>query len=278
MKNSKISADSLREVEIIKIQTDVDTQQPVIATTRVAVEAPITIEVEDFGTYTVLCSPADRQAMVAGFMYSEGIINTIDDIEILEERGESPVVIRVRLRDKSSVADAAGRGHLVTSSSGRSKSVSIADKIAAMHTVGNSLTIAPKLVRGMTMKLSDNQVIFKESGGTHAMCLFNAAGDVVSFAEDIGRHNALDKAIGKCLILKLPTAGLGAVFSGRISLEMVGKCARAGIELICAVSAPTSLALQAASQCGISVLAFVRDTKATIYTHPERVMMNSGLV
>ena len=92
--------------------------------------------------------------------------------------------------------------------------------------------------------------------------------------EDIGRHNALDKAIGKCLLMKLPTAGLGAVLSGRISLEMVSKCARAGIEMICAVSAPTSLALKAASQCGMSVIAFVRETRATIYTHPERVALN----
>jgi FdhD protein len=275
MKNCKTSDEPLLEVQTIRIQTDGVAEQPAAGREKVAVEAPVTIDVEGIGSYTVLCSPSDRRAMAVGFVYSEGIINTIDDIAMLQECIDSPEVIRIRPRDTSG-AHVAGRSLIVTSSCGMCGSADIEETISAMRTVGNNLRVTPKLIRGMSLALSDSQAIFRECGGTHAIGLFNGKGEFVSFAEDIGRHNALDKAIGKCLLLKLPTAGLGAVLSGRISFEMVSKCARAGIELICSVSAPTSLALKAASQCGITVVAFVRETRATIYTHPERVVLNGA--
>ena len=87
-----------------------------------------------------------------------------------------------------------------------------------------------------------------------------------------GRHNALDKAIGKCLLSDTGTAGRGVALTSRLSLEMVGKCARAGIELITAVSAPTSMAIDVANHCNITLCAFVRETRATVFTHPARVV------
>jgi FdhD protein len=273
MKNSETFSEPLDEVQTTRIRTDGGTEQPVSGREKVAVETPVTIDVEGFGSYTVLCSPSDRRALAVGFIYSEGIIDTIDDIAVLQECVDSPDVICIRPRDASSRAKSAGRNRIVTSSCGMCGSEGIEEAISAMRKVGNNLRVTPKLMRDVSLVLGDNQKIFRECGGTHAIGLFNGNGELASFAEDIGRHNALDKAIGKCLLQKLPTAGLGAVLSGRISFEMASKCARAGIELICSVSAPTSLALKAASQCGITVVAFVRDTRATVYTHPERVAL-----
>ena len=101
-------------------------------------------------------------------------------------------------------------------------------------------------------------------------------GPILACAEDAGRHNALDKAIGKCLLAGIPTAGRGVALTSRLSLEMVGKCARAGVELITAVSAPTSLAIDVARNCNITLCAFVRETRATVFTHPNRVVGNRG--
>ena len=119
--------------------------------------------------------------------------------------------------------------------------------------------------------LNDKQDVFKKTRGTHAILIFDDKGDAVSFAEDIGRHNALDKAIGKILLAGKTAKGSGAVLSGRVSFEMVSKCSLAGIEIILAVSAPTSLALDAALHCGITLCASVRDGSASIFTHPERI-------
>ncbi|HEO71367.1 MAG TPA: hypothetical protein ENN80_08890, partial [Candidatus Hydrogenedentes bacterium] len=137
--------------------------------------------------------------------------------------------------------------------------------------VGDTLRVAPERLRVMAETLRSRQVIFPQSGGTHAAAIFAAEGTLLAFAEDIGRHSALDKAVGKCLTLGCRTAGSSVALSGRTSLEMLTKCAQAGIELISAVSAPTSLAIRAAHQCGISLCAFVRDDRATVFAHPHRI-------
>lgn len=276
MKDSQRQIEPINLVRAIRIRTDVESQQSVSADESVAVEAPVRIDLEGFGAFTVFCSPSDRRAMAAGFLCSKGIISDMNDVAMLEESADVPDLIRVRLKDKPVAIDPADRNLVVTSTSGICRSEGIEDRAASMPVVGNKLVVTPKLIRSVSRKLHESQKIFQGCGGTHAVCLFNEKGEIVSFAEDIGRHNALDKAIGKRLLSNLRATGLGAVFSGRISLEMVGKCACAGIELICAVSAPTSLALEAAAQCGITVLAFVRDTRATIYTHPERVALLPG--
>jgi len=119
--------------------------------------------------------------------------------------------------------------------------------------------------------LASEQVLFDACGGTHAVGVFDESGRILSSAEDAGRHNALDKAIGNCLLKGIPMAGRGAALSGRVSLEMVSKCARAGIELISAISAPTTLAIEVAESCGITLCAFVREKRATVFTHPHRL-------
>ena len=120
--------------------------------------------------------------------------------------------------------------------------------------------------------LAGRQTLFEVCGGTHAAGIYDESAAILSYAEDAGRHNALDKAIGKCLLTDTPTRGRAAALSGRVSLEMVSKCARAGIELISAISAPTTLAIEVADRCGITLCAFVRENRATVFTHPRRVV------
>ena len=237
-----------------------------------AEEVPVTIDVEGVGAYTVLCSPDDKRAMVVGFLFSRGLIGRIGDIAILNECIDPPEVMRVRLGETAPKTDGQARNLLIVSSCGICGSESMKEMLDAMPKVGDTLEIKGDVLRAASRALDEKQLLFKESGGTHAIGIFDAQGDTLSCAEDIGRHNALDKAIGKCLLLGKPTSGCGAMMSGRVSLEMVDKCARAGIEVISAVSAPTSLALEAAERCNITVCAFVRDTRATVFTHPKRLI------
>lgn len=238
----------------------------------VAVEAPLTIDIGDLDSFTLLCTPDDKAAMTVGFLFSEGVIDGMDDVESLGECADDPNVMRVGLAPRSPRAHGEGRHLLIVSSCGMCGSESIEDRVAALPRVGETLTVPVTTLWSVQQAMRRRQTLFDRCGGTHAASIFDAGGEIVAFAEDIGRHNALDKAIGRCLIDGRSPAGLGAALSGRVSLEMVGKAARAGIEVIAAVSAPTSLALDAAEHCGITLCAFVRETRATVFTGPSRVI------
>jgi FdhD protein len=262
----------LKKVEVLRIATDDPEKPPVEESCQVAVEEPLAIDVQGLDKYTVLCTPDDKRAMTVGFMFSEGIINGVADIAVLGECEDDPGTMRVRLADTAPRTDGGRRNLLIVSSCGACGSESMEDKLAGMPEVGEKFRLERGILLKVNAKMRAYQAMFAKSGGTHAIGLFDSKGEIVSFAEDIGRHNALDKAIGKCILTGRDPSELGAALSGRVSLEMVGKCARAGIEVISAVSAPTSLALEAALRCGITVLAFVRDTRATVFTCPHRVL------
>lgn len=240
-------------------------------TCHVAVEAPLMIDVQGVDQYTVLCTPNDKRAMTVGFLFSEGIINSVADIAVLRECEDDPQTMRIRLQENAPKTDGGGRNLLIVSSCGACGSESMEEKLASLPVVKDGFRIERAVLPRVNAAMRKSQALFDKSGGTHAIGLFDPSGEVVAFAEDIGRHNALDKAIGKCVLTGRDPSKLGAFLSGRVSFEMVGKCARAGIELISAVSAPTSLALEAANRAGITVLAFVRETRATVFTNPHRV-------
>ena len=235
-------------------------------------EAPVTIDVEGVESYTLLCTPIDKLALAAGFLLSEGVVEHMADIKILKECDDDPDTIRVRLVDKIPKIADAGRNLMIVSSCGACGSENLKKRIKALPEVGNALKIEAALLPLVYNTLRQRQRLFEACGGTHAAAVFDEGGKIISWAEDTGRHNALDKAIGKCLFANLPTSGRGAALTSRLSLEMVSKCARAGIELITAVSAPTTLAIDVARQCNITLCAFVRQTRATVFTYPDRVL------
>ena len=129
----------------------------------------------------------------------------------------------------------------------------------------------------LPQRLRDRQRVFDGTGGLHAAALCTPAGEVVRSAEDVGRHNAVDKVIGAMLLdERLPLSGHALVVSGRTSFEIVQKAWIAGVELICAISAPSSLAIDLAHEAGITLLGFVRDGGFNIYTGAERVMSRAA--
>lgn len=263
---------SLTQVDVLRLSTSGSDSPWIEGTARVAVEAPLTIDIEGVDSYTILCSPGDRRAMAVGFMFSEGIIKGIGDIALLADCIDFEEMMRVRLNNPpANETGTPGRNMLVVSSCGMCGSTDMKERIADLPKVGNTLLIDVETIDRVMQSLGERQEIFNKTRGTHGITIFDGRGDVVSFAEDIGRHNALDKAVGKILLEGRTSVGCGAVLSGRVSFEMVSKCSLAGIEIILAVSAPTSLALDAASHCGITLCASVRDGKATIFTNPQRI-------
>jgi len=254
-------------------------------------EQALFIEVVDVGTFTLMWTRTDAAAAVGylaadgmlgeqpepdalaltvGFLLTEGLIDRMADVAEMAVCGDSENVVRVRLLD-SAPKRGNRRGGLIASSCGVCGSVDdIADLGTGLPAVPDSLRVEPASLQQLMASMENRQLVHKTTGGTHAAALFTSEANLLAVAEDLGRHNALDKVIGKCLLRAYPTAGCGAILSSRVSLELIVKAARAGIEIVAAVSAPSSLAIDAAEQLGITLCGFVREGRATIFSHPHR--------
>lgn len=268
--------EAVRYVRADRISTGDALERSEEETVCVVEETPITIDVEGIETYTFLCTPTDKRAMVVGFLFTEGVIEHMDYIKVLKGCDDDPNTIRVRLADGVPRIRDDSRNLLIVSSCGACGSENLKERIEALPRVSDALRIEAGLLRSVYSDLRKQQSLFEACGGTHAAAVFDKSGKIISCAEDTGRHCALDKAIGKCLLAGIHTDGRGVALTSRLSLEMVSKCARAGIELITAVSAPTSMAIDVAHNCNITLCAFVRETRATVFTHPSRVVGTVG--
>lgn len=269
-----------------------------VANCRIIDEDALTIDVEGVGRYTLMWTPADgdgaaagyvagegvlgdepvpeRLALAAGFAYSEGIIAGLDDIATMAVCPERRDVVRLRI--KAPERAVVRRREVVLASScglcgGRDE---LAEGFDAFPPVTTGLRLAPPRLSALMDAMQRRQRLFRTTGGAHAAAVFSPHAGIVAAAEDLGRHNALDKVIGACLLRGVPLAGCGVVLSSRLSYEMVAKAARAGFELVAAVSAPTSLAVALAERVGITLCGFVRDGAATVYTHPQRIRDGAG--
>lgn len=255
-------------------------------------EQALFIDVAEVGLYTLMWTrtdiataaaflPADgvlgdaaepeALALCAGFLFTEGMIETMADVVEMALCQDEPNLVRVRLAQPSQV-DSRRRSGFIASSCGICGGVNHAGDLRdGLLPVSDTLRIDPARFEPLMAALQSRQAVFKYTGGTHAAALFSAAGALLASAEDLGRHNAMDKVIGQRLLRGLPTAGCGALLSGRVSLELIVKAARAGIELVAAVSAPSSLAIEAADRLGITLCGFVRQGRLTAFSHPQRL-------
>jgi FdhD protein len=233
-------------------------------------EMPVTIMIDRIGSFTVMCTPSDIEALAIGFVFSEGMISSVDEVIDTFTKPELPNVIGIQIQDPTKIG--VGRNLIVASSCGMCGIRNIERMIQSIQPCDQTFKVTDHLLIETLQKLRDHQYIFDLTGGSHGAAIFNRFGEIISFAEDIGRHNALDKAIGKCLLAGLATEKCGAFLSGRISLEIVTKAARAGVELIAGISAVSSYAILAAKRWNITLCGFVRPDKINVYTKPERII------
>jgi FdhD protein len=254
--------DILRIIDVAK--------KPICKQDQVVVEEPFTIKIDCGDSFTILCMPTNLRALTVGFLYAEGIITSEDDIVALEELQQNFAGVLVKLKKSNATVV---KNKLLVTSSGRSYNFSdVEEFIRDIPRVQTKLILPLTKLNLLVTELQSRQIVFQQTGGTHAAAIFNAAGEIVAFAEDIGRHNALDKVIGDCLLRGIDMRGCGVVLSSRVSAEMVLKTARARLEFIVAVSAPTSLAIKIASKLNITLCGFVRGQRANIYVGATRVI------
>jgi len=263
-------------------------------------EDVLTIDIEEVGTYSLMWTPicdnsvavgfcsedgilTDNEtgtlvnedvpeplALAAGFAFTEGIVNTLADISHMSICPERPDVVRMRLRDPKLVA-VRRRNVVMNSSCGVCGGREQLHSAVRWAEVPDILRVTVADLVSICDALQQKQEVFGRTGGAHGAAIFDGRLKVVGMAEDLGRHNALDKVIGQRFLTGLGFAGSGAFITSRISYEMVAKAARAGLELVAAISAPSSLAIEMANRAGITLCGFVRRGSAEIYTHSHRV-------
>ena len=228
-------------------------------------------------------TPGNDFELAVGLCCTEGIVASPRDVETVAyclapgaaDPGARPAqqynVVTVRLRVPID-DDLRARRYLANSSCGICGKAALDEVEVRCAPVAPGPRVAASVVRSLPERLAERQRVFAQTGGLHAAARFTAGGELVEVREDVGRHNALDKLIGNALLEgALPLGSQVLLVSGRLSFELVQKAAVAGIPVLVAVSAPSSLAVGAAERFGQTVVGFLRGARFNVYTHPERV-------
>jgi FdhD protein len=272
-----MSLDPTRRVHVTRVNGAASRRVEDVA----AAEEPLDVRLHGTSFAIIMRTPGRDRELAAGFLFSERVIKRAEDIGAVEhcrhpDHTEVHHVVDVYLR-----GDAAGsvqerleqRRALMSNSScgicGRATIDDLGRDLAPLQSGGQ---VAAGVIPSLPDALRAQQHTFDETGGLHAAALFATDGSLLIAAEDVGRHNAVDKLIGAMLLdERLPLSETVLMVSGRVSFEIVQKAWLAGIPMLAAVSAPTSLAVELADEAGVTLIGFVRGNAFNVYSHPERV-------
>ena len=235
-------------------------------------EFPLTIILNDTELVTLLCSPLDLNYLAVGFLFSEGLLSSREEIKGLlvdDDRG----VVRVESAKGSESADELVFKRFISSGCGRGASFYSAADVKDQAPVKSQAVISAEDIFALMKEFQHNSKVFRETGGVHSAALCRKEGILV-FAEDIGRHNAVDKIFGRCLLEDIPTDDGIMVTSGRISSEILLKVAKRNLPFLISKSAPTNLGVKLAVDLGITLIGFVRGRRMNVYSHGWRVAVN----
>lgn len=244
---------------------------------RLVVEEPLEIRLAGEPFQVLMRLPGLEKELALGFLFTEGIVRDLAEVITIHFCGTAtdpllpPNVVDVKLTEAA--LERRGRRHLEVSysSCGLCAKEAVAEICRKVTPVASTLTLSPHQLLTLMGRLPGVQAVFQATGGTHAVALASPDGRTFISAEDVGRHNAMDKVIGRALLEKRHFGELVALLSGRISFEMALKAARAGLPLLAAVSAPTTMAIELALELNLTLVGFARGDNLNIYTHPQRL-------
>lgn len=229
---------------------------------RIVREEPLEIFINGHKKYFCMRMPGMDYELALGLLYNEGVIDKLNDIESFE-----PSENRISFSMNKNME--AGMKKIYASSGSM-----LTDELVLPAGKREGI-ITPELLFGIQKNFFSRQKVFNETGAVHASAFYSVAGEFISFAEDVGRHNAVDKCMGSSLVCGLTDKIFLIMLSSRISFEMIRKSYRAGAAIVAGVSAPTSAAVNAACESGITLIGFLRGERFNIYTHEKRLTGNS---
>jgi FdhD protein len=265
---------------VLRIRGPVRTTRP----DTVAAEEPLEIRLSGTPLAVTMRTPGDDFDLVHGFLATEGVIRCADDVAGLRycnsvdgEGRNTYNVVDVDLAPGIEAPDTALDRNFYTSSScgvcGKASIDAIRTK-TSYDVAGDAVRLPLEVLLALPDRLRAAQEVFAKTGGLHAAGLFTADGELVALREDVGRHNAVDKVVGHGVRgARLPLAGHVLMVSGRASFELTQKAAMAGVPVLAAVSAPSSLAVELAREVGITLVGFLRGDGCNVYTCQERIVL-----
>ncbi len=251
-------------------------------------EEPLEIRVAGDVVATTMRTPGDDRALALGFLFAERVIQHRDDVGSIYPCGRLgdarygnaiDVIPGPGARLDIERLERGRRAGITSSACGVCGRDAIDDLLEDLCPSRSGTRVSESLIERAPKLLSLEQPVFARTGGLHAACALTAQASIVAHAEDVGRHNAVDKVVGQLLLAQqLPRDVSGSAqpvllaVSGRASFEIIQKAAVAGFVCVASVSAPSSLAVQTAEALGITLASFVRGSSFTVYSHPERVI------
>jgi len=239
------------------------------AEAEVIVETPVSLTVNGSPWLTFMCTPVNLEAMAVGFLYNEGVIESIEDVvdvRLCEHGDNLDVWLKFEVeRPDFSRRTSGCTGGVTSITTGQNET----EPVPSLPPV-DDLHVSPELIGQLIDLLFESQQLYRESGGVHTSALSDGEQILVS-AEDIGRHNTFDKLTGLCLQGNIWPERRILLTTGRISSEMLQKAARLGVRILVSRTSPSSLSIEMAKKRGLTLIGYARRNRFNVYTHPERL-------
>jgi FdhD protein len=258
------------KVEIVKV--DVSAKKAQKMTDYVAEEKPLHIFLNKTYYATIFCSPSNMKELAVGHLLSEGIVKSADEIDetSFREKGVCYVKLKVNIDLEKRLKLLTSFSHVILSACGSSSPYKYSGKLPK---ITSNLKVKAEVILNGVSRLNSIAETFRKTGGVHAAAIYKSDGDLVAFAEDVGRHNAVDKVIGIGALSKTDFKECFLTLSGRLTGDMVLKAARVGLPIVASLAAAIDSGINIAEEVDLTLIGFVRGRRMNVYSFPERVAL-----
>ncbi len=265
-----MEASAVARVKAVKLNLGLEVRQ--VVEEDVVVEAPVHIYVNAENIVTLMATPFELRELGVGYVLDEGILRSLEEVKAVEVKGND---VRVEAKiDVKRRIQAAKTLLVVTTACGSTEDfIKLLDRIEKPY-VKSGYAVEAQEVSRMAWELNTRSTLFRLTGGVHSAALFTE-GKLKAFSEDVGRHNAVDKVVGKTALVGGDFNRSVLVTSGRQPADMVLKAARMGVPIFASISAPIHSGILAAGKTGLTLVSFTRGQRMNVYTYPERILFQA---
>ena len=265
----------MREIHVSRMNVTDQTVEE--RTDYVAEETALHIFLNKHHYGTILCSPDQLKEMVVGHLLSEGLLNSTAEIDnlVLKKDGKCLVKLKPDIDAEQRIAKSQRFARLVVSACGSPDYRPLSEVMNGIPKLDVTTTVNAAVIFQSVMKLNTIAKKFRKTGGVHVAALYSADGRLVALAEDVGRHNAVDKVIGSGATENMDFRYLFLALSGRLSGDIVLKAARMKLPIIASLASAINSGLEASQLMGVTLVGFVRGKRMNVYTYPERIVFNA---